>query len=438
MSRVSDRRKRQVALAILGTILLTSVVGATLVVGAERTVMNPSFVTDELGESGLYESMAADLAEQFQPGNDTDVSLSLAGDGPDPPIDRLATEAVTPTYVRGQVERNVEIAYAYFDGERETLPLAFDLEPVTARFATGMEDWVGNLSPGALSPRMGRLAANESSFRATRTSFREAQLNRIQNMTREEKTREELLAIYDDNRDRIRDELNDRLVSRVDEQGIQDPVREEAIDYGSVGVETLVAQNASYDAYLDQERAARQELAAAVGTLTTQRLDEQVPDSAPLLNQSNGTPPAFETMRAGFSLAGILLFVLPVVALLVAGAIGYLSRRRSTGLLRVGGVVALGGGLTLVGALLLSRVLPGVLNADPTSPSAVPDAMLGVVAAVVDVLTIQAGAVLAVGLVLTGVGLGIRRGLVPIDDAATPTGESGSSGQASEGESTES
>jgi hypothetical protein len=264
---------------------------------------------------------------------------------------------------------------------------------------------------------MGLLAANESSFSATRTSFREAQLSRIQNMTREEQTREELVAIYDDNRDRIRDELQNRLVSRIDDQGLRSPVREAAMDYGTVGTETLVAENASYDAYVQRERAARQELAAAVGTLTAQRLDESVPDNAPLLNESNGTPPAaMQTMRSGFSLAGLLLVAVPILAILAAGGVGYVSRRRSTALFRIGGLVAVGGGLTLVGALLLSRVLPGLLQVDADSPSAVGEALLGIIGGVSDVLTVQSVAVIAVGLAIVAVGLAIQRGLVPIAD----------------------
>jgi hypothetical protein len=427
VSQVSNRRKRQLALVGLGTLLLVSVIGANLALGAERTVTNPGFVTDEFEAAGVYESMANDMATEFQPDNATGTSLRLAGEGTEPPIEDIAETAVSPAYVQGQVERNVDVTYAYLDGDRADLPLTFNLTPVKADFAAGMAAWTSNRTPGELSPRMGRLAANESSFQETRAAFEQRQLDRIQNRTAREYTDSELRQIYDDNRDRVREESLHRVETRVDDQGVQEPVRSAAIDYGTVGVDALVAENASYEAFLADEAAARADLAAAVGTLTRQRLDAEAPDELDLTNGTNETRAALAPVRSGFTLQGILLYAFPLLALAAAVGIGSLSRRRSTGLWRVGSTVAVGGLLGLLGAVLVSRLVPILLEVDPASADPIVSALLGMVQEATGTLAVQSAGVLALGVVLVAGGVAVRRELLPIRDGPAQPASDGES-----------
>lgn|GEM_PF-2155341 len=409
--------RRRLLFVFLGAVLVVSLLGATLVVGAERTVMDPTFVGDELDEAGVYESMAADMADQVEPDNGTQVSVSLAGDAEQPPVDRMIESVVTPTYVEGQVEQNLGALYAYLDGERADLQLAFDLEPIKAGISQEMAAWVASLDPGEISPRMGDLAESESSFRETRESFTESQLQRIQNETPRHRTRPELLDIYDDNRDRVRDRMLSTLESRVAERGNPQPVQEASVDYGAVGVEALVAENASYDAFVEREAAAKDDLAAAVGEATRRRLDEQQPDQRDLTGDLDESAMAtFQTLRTGFSLAGVLLVLLPLAALAAAGAIGYVSRRRSRSLWRVGVPVALAGALGVAVALLVGRLIPTAMNVDTADPSPVGTALLGVVGGVSGTITTQSVVVVGLGLALVGAGVAVGRDLLPLDD----------------------
>jgi len=414
---------RRLVFALLGAVLVVALLGATLVVGAERTVMNPANVADELDEAGVYESMAADMASEVEPDNETKVSVGLANDTEQPPIDEMVRSVVTPAYVQGEVEGNLEDIYAYLEGEQETLSLTFDLVPVKAGISEEMAAWVASLDPAEISPRMGDLAESESSFRETRESFTDDQLQRIQNETQREHTRPELLEIYDDRRDEVRDRMVSDLESRVADSGNPESVQAASVAYGTVGIDALVAENASYDAFLDRENASRHDLADAVGGATRQRLDEDHPDQRNVTGDLDESAMAgLQTARTGVSIAGVLLVVLPLVALASAGAIGYRSRRRSRALWRIGIPVLVAGGLGVAVGLLLSRLLSGAMRVDATDPSPVGEALLGVVDAVSGAVTVQSLALVVLGLVLVLAGVAVGRGMLPVDDVATDGG----------------
>jgi len=430
--------RRRLVFALLGTVLVVAVLGATLVVGAERTVMNPAAVADELDEAGVYESMAADMASEVEPDNETQVSVGLAEDTEQPPIDEMVRSVVTPAYVQGEVEGNLDDLYAYLEGERTTLSLTFDLVPVKAGISEEMAAWVASLDPGEISPRMGDLAESESSFRETRESFTDDQLQRIQNETQRQHTRPELLDIYEDRRDEVRDRMLSDLESRVADSGNPESVQAASVAYGTVGIDALVAENASYDAFLDRENATRHDLADAVGGATRQRLDEDHPDQRNVTGDLDESAMAgLQTARTGVSLAGVLLVLLPLVALASAGAIGYLSRRRSRALWRIGIPVLVAGGLGVVVGLLLSRLLSGAMRVDATDPSPVGEALLGVVDAVSGAVTVQSLALAVLGLVLVLAGVAVGRGMLPVDDVATDGGRDDDEAATTDAESTD-
>jgi hypothetical protein len=337
----------------------------------------------------------------------------------------MASAAVRPAYVGGEVERNVRNLYAYLQGRTDDLDLSMNLAPVKRGFAEEVEAWVADLDPRQIDERMGRLAANQSAFAAARQEFEEAQLQRIQERTDEEYSREELEELYDENRERIREEAANRLETTVAGSDRPAPVQTALVDYGTVGIDALVAADPSYEQFTAAEAEARDDVAAAVATVVRERLDQEVDDE---LNLTAGLDESaretLATARTGTSLVGLLALVLPVAAIVLAGLLGHVSRRRSTALWRVGGIVAAVGLLIAVAMLLLADVLPGLVGLDAGEAPESATAALGVLSRALGAIATQSLAVFVLGLALVGAGVAVRRELVPVADEPTPEEES--------------
>jgi hypothetical protein len=416
---LGSTRRRQLALAALGVLLTLAVVGGNAAAGADRTLLDAGYVTDGLEAEGVYETTADSMAETLQP-NDTAALAPGLEDAPDPPVEEMASAAVTPAYVREEIDRNVENLYASLHGRTDDLDLRLDLEPVKAGFVGEVEAWVADLEPGEIDDRMGRLAANQSAFVAARGEFKEAHLERIQERTDEEYSREELEGLYDENRERIRREAIDRLETTVADAGGPPRVEDALVTYGTVGVDALVAEDASYEQFTEVEADAREELAAAIGAAVRERLDAEVDDEAALTARMDESDrEMLATARTGVSTVSVLALVLPVAALVLAALFGYASRRRSSALWRVGGIVAAVGLLTAVATTVLAEILPGLVGIDGGDTPESAAAVIGVVRRALGAIGTQSLLLFVLGLALVGAGIAIRRELVPVEDEPT-------------------
>jgi hypothetical protein len=419
---MSNRRKQQILLGLLGAVLLVAVLGANAAVGADRTMLETDFVTESLEDEDLYETLAEEVVTDFQPA-ETPISASDGASGP--PIEEMAESVVTPAYVQGEVERNVASMLGYLHGDREELQLAFDLKPIKSGFADEFEAWVLEADPGTFDPRMAALLESEAEFEDTRASFKQDQLERLQSRTDQELSRSELETLYDENRDRIRQSLRSQLEDSVAESG--EPVRFQAalVDYGGVGIDALVAQQADYEQFRQDEAQAREELAAAAREAVRQSLDAELPDTMALTADLDPeTRQTFETARTAVTTLDLLAIALPLIAILVAGLLGYVSSRRSNALWRVGGVVAGVGLLSVIATAVLSSVLPGLLRVDSGETPPQVEAALGVLRDALWTIGLQSAILLILGLALVGAGIGVRRELLPVEDEPEPTGES--------------
>lgn len=425
MSTLSSRQKRGIVLVVLGLFLFLAVAGAHAAIGAERTVLSDEFVTDGLEDEGFYETQAEQLSSDLQP-EGAAAQFGESFEGPEPPVDEFAESVVTPAYVQTQIEGLVESLYAYLHGDVDTLNLTIDTTPLKAGFADEFETWILDLDPGQIDPRMGDLAQSESSFEQTRTEFKERQLQRIQQETEEEYTREELEAIYADSRAQIRRAAIDRLESQIAESGGPPELQQALVAYGTVGIDALVAANADYDTFLEDETAAREDLASAVGTLVREQLDEEIPDQedfAAGLDQDARN--SLEEARGIVSLIDLLALLLPLAAIGLAALIVYVSSRRSNGLWRVGGVVAVIGLVVGLLATVLTGMLPDILDIDPATAEQGPQLVLGLLTDTLGTIGLQSWLLLLLGLVLVGVGVAIRRDLLPIEDEPTEPSAAG-------------
>jgi len=401
-------------LGLLGAVLLGTVLGANALVGAERTVLDADYVTDGLEDEGLYDSLADDMAANFQP---EAAPIAGSGEGSGPPLEDMTESVVTPAYVQGEVERNVASLFGYLHGDREELTLAFDLRPVKRGFGVEFEVWVLEADAATFDPRMGDLLESEAAFEDTRASFKETQLDRIQSRTEEDLSRPELETLYEENRGRIRETLVSRLEQDVAESGGPDGFQAALVDYGSVGIDALVADGADYEQFREAEAAAREDLAAAAGEAVQQSLDAEVPDSMDFTaDMDEAAVQRFETARTAVTTLDLLALALPLAALLVAGLLGYVSGRRSNVLWRVGGVVAVVGLLSAAGTTLLSSVLPGMLGGESGQIPPQAEAALGLVTDALGTIALQSALLLVLGLLLVVAGVAVRREILPVAD----------------------
>jgi hypothetical protein len=429
---VSSRQTRGIALVVLGLFLFLAVAGAHAAIGAERTVLNEEFVTEGLEEEGFYEAQAEGFRSNLRPEGAAG-QLGESFEGPEPPVEEFANSVVTPEYVQTQFEGLIGSAFAYLHGDVDELNLTIDTTPIKAGFVEEFETWIIELDPGQIDPRMGDLAQSESSFEQTRTEFKDRWLQRIQQATPEQLSQAELEAQYDQRRGQIRQEAIDRLESRIAESGGPPEIQSALVDYGTVGVDALVSADADYETFLEDESAAREALATAVGDLVSKQLDEAIPDQQNFAEgmdeEARGN---LEDARGVVTLVDTLALLLPLAAIALAALIVYVSGRRSNGLWRVGGVVAvIGLGVGIV-ATLLSGMLPGILNIDPETAEQGPLIVLGLLTDALGTIGLQSWLLLLLGLVLVAAGIAIRRELLPIEDEPTEASqdESRPSGEA--------
>ena len=312
------------------------------------------------------------------------------------------------------------------------------------------------------------MAANRSSYRSTRAEFREqvrtTVLDQIVTDTMESSTNDELLALvieeYNpdayteaekstmvDERDseiraairqQVIDERNDELQAQIDQQlaatnaeikdeiatsversaGDRDPALLNATsNLAAVGVNGLTT-DMSYSEFAAAVDDSKGELAAAVAGVVEDQLAGEVPDEVDLTADMD--PQAmqlFASMKQAVGIADILVFVLPLLAILLIAAIYYFTASIA--------VTAIGSGIALfVSGILgvgLAVVLPprirGAIPAD--LPAGMASLITGLVRRVFGLLQTQSIVLLVAGILALGIGLALWYGIIPTDTTET-------------------
>ncbi|MDZ7701754.1 MAG: hypothetical protein U5J98_06630 [Halobacteriales archaeon] len=270
---------RNGVIVLLVVLLAVNLAAANALVAADRTVLNPGFVTTTLEEEGAYEQAQPIVLEQLP-------TEQLEGeDAPPLPIDpqTVAATAVDAAYLQSQIEPNIERTYAYLHGNSDELELVIDLEPAKDAIAAAVEAELTNASPTELVDAIGgsedlsfeaqgvtielstvaEMAESESTFDAERAelraTIRERVLDQLVNQTFAEASNDELLALViddydpneynesekeqlvDDNEDEIRTALRDRIES--ERGGEIDAAVEEQLSENRELIRTNAAQS---------------------------------------------------------------------------------------------------------------------------------------------------------------------------------------------------
>lgn len=410
---------RSIAIAILVVLLVVSLGAANVTIGVERTVLNGDYVADSLAEEEAYSVFVAEAQRQLE---------AEAGDTPQegPAIDELFPKVLTESYVQNQTEANIERAYAYLHGDREDIYLAINTTPLKDKMAAELADqMLTDQGIGEYDQTLARMAENESQFHAVREEFKAEQLARIQAETDQELSDEQLEAEFDDRRDQIQAQLIDELETQVaaaDQPAELEPI---IIELGTLRIEALLDSEMTYGEFTSQLEDTKASLAETLEQLVRSQLDEELPDTMELSEQLGQEERAqLEELRGVVGILDMLVFVLPLVALVVALLIGWVTKTRASGLYVVGGTVTVTGLISALGFMGVgSRAETEIatIASQGDMPANISELIVTLLSRTVSVFVTQSWLVVLLGVILIVVGLAIRRELVPIEDRPEET-----------------
>ncbi len=379
---------RRVGRVLLGLVLALTLVSANLVVGAQRTALDADFVTETVAEEDGYEALRDELRTVA-----TESVRESAGEVSGVDVEGIVAESLTTPYVREQVDANVDGLYAFLHGDSDELALGVDVVPVKDRIAAAAAETVANYSTGELLAASGadlpdelspedidRMVESERAFQVAQQRFPDG-------------TYEEIQALEGET-----------------------PVERAGIAYAETVAEELATDSTDHDTFRENVAAARAELESAVADTVRARLDEQLPDRLSLTDELSGDARGqLADAASGVSLLDTLQFVLPVLAVALAGALYALTRSVPSVAYTAGwGLLAAGvlayGSVTLAGGRARGALADAAGSA--TGPAVVGfDVADALVAGTVGTVAAQSLVLAVVGLVLFGGALAARRGM---------------------------
>lgn len=259
---------KTIAVVLLVTLLAADLAVANAVVGAERSVLDPAFVTSSLDSEGAYDQVEPIVLEQLQL-----EELSAAdGQAPPFPVDTRAVvaAAIDAGYLQSQVEPNIEATYAYLHGSSDTLELAVDAEPAKRAIVAAVE---AELTNATASELLGSFGLGEGALAVEADGF-SVDLVTVAEMAANE-------SVFDAEREAVRADLRDRAVGAAVDDAFSNASRDELLalviedydpaDYTDAEKEQLVADNET-----DIRTALRERVEANDGDAITAAVDDQL------------------------------------------------------------------------------------------------------------------------------------------------------------------
>lgn len=404
--RMSTRQT--VALVVIALVLAASVAGAALVFTGHQTLLSAEFAKDTAGDTGLYgqfeDEITAGVSQDIEEGSNPDDPFAPTFDP-----EAVAETAVTPEFVRSQVDANIDRYYRYLHGERETLDLYFDTEQLRANLGDEIGEAARDIDLAAVvdeatagidteirdtgvevpldGETFERMAASETSYNEEREQFR-AELRAVAlDRAVEEGEPAELLALIDENpeqydeaeRRRIVDEREGEIkreLAKTEEfqsefeesleeerkevvERIEAEVARQTDDRSDVVAqavgELLVAMvdglftDQPHGEFVDRVERVDRELSDEAERRTRERIDENIPERIDLAEEMDRG--GVDQMATYVQLSGTVGWALVLLSLGLVGGSYALSRSAVATLTTVGsGVSAAGLGL-LVGSV---------------------------------------------------------------------------------------
>ncbi|GAB7091919.1 hypothetical protein JCM18237_21900 [Halorubrum luteum] len=400
--------KRAVVLIGVGAVLFALVLSANAVVALDRTAFDADHAKESAHDAELYGS----FAEEFR----SEIAAGPNGDVDDTPLDRSESEllgaAVTDEYVRSQLERNIDGVYDFLNGRTDELRIAFDTEPVKERVLAEVEADAEELDLAAVEMPFGEeieaMAADPDTFDERRATFREEQKARIQAETERDLSDEELAARLDASMDEIRAEMLAEMDAELEGQfdGPEAPLEAPVRELQTARIDALTGEvtHAEYASRVDE---AEEELAEAFVATFEAELEENLPETVDSTEElGEEEMEMLETARVAVSLSGPVAVGLTVLAIAVAGLLGWVAPR-STAATATGASTAAAGAVGIVVSMVAINRIRSLLQGSGEAP-AVEEFLLTFVTGVFDAVLWQSAVLLFLGGTLVAVGVAIR------------------------------
>ena len=400
---------RRVGLVALGVLLFVALLAGNAAVAFDRTALDSEFAQDKAEETGLYGGLAEELRAEISSGG--------GAAGSEWPLERSRTEllraALTDEYVRSQGEENIDVMYAYLHGERSEPALGFDTDPLKERMLTEVRKDAETIDFADTDVPFGaeieRMAESRDAFEDRRAEFRAEQKAGIQERTERELSDSELEARLDESMDDIREEMLADMDTQLEgefegpEAELEDPVR----TLQTARIDALTGE-ITYEEYTESVETARGNFADAFVGIVEAGLDEEFPETiGPGNEMGDAEIETLETARTGVSIVSTLSLVLPVLAVVIAGGIGYLAPR-SIAAIEIGAVSLLAGAVSAVGSTVAAGRFRATFDAS-NAPPGMGEFLVAFVTGTLSAVTWQSVLLVVVGAVAVGIGLVIRR-----------------------------
>jgi len=387
---------RGTALVILGVLLLVTTLGANLVIGVDRTVMDSGFMTDAMAEEEAYTAMAAELNST---GNGTGM-----------------TSVVDPRFLRNQTEATIPVFYDYLHDERDHLVVPVMTGEIQDRIATMMTQQVRSSGLADVDPQLARMAQGQQQYNDERQQFRQDEYQRLQQETDEQLSEEELAMMYDERRSEIRSRI---ITDEGSMEGLPDTI---ASELRVVKAHGLTNESMTYEQF-DQQLNTRIGQSMPENTTASMDIPDRINLSARMDTDQRRQVETAQRAVQGIESASIGL---PVAVLVLAGLV-WLAAATGAGALLVLGVVVGLAGLISTAAMAAARTMAMELAREAViseMPAAMGTAVSGLLRQIIDTFLTQSLLVLLIGIGLMAGGIYLRRsGPSQADDEDDPDHE---------------
>lgn len=379
--------RTRIAIVLLGIVLLATVAGANVSVAADRTVLDADYVVETIEEEGLFaeetDNFRSEVANEISAGTDElslPPGLELTGFDPE----ATAQESVSESYVREQMAGNIERLYAFLHGDRDDIAFVVELGPVKDGIADSVAESATVDTPVLVGESSDRIDRDRvAALEEDEESFEDAQMDRSDEQVESVKSDIEADVQAADYSPELTEALTDLQFTVVDG----------------------LAGELTYAEYTEQLESDERAVEAALGTEAVAGIDETMT----LGEDSEDPSESFSQVADVVQLVSTLALALPVLAVVLLGVLGVVTRSvRRTAF--TGGLAVLTAGII---GLVVAYAVPGFALPDRSGeePDLFADGFLAAIEGLFEALNTQSVLLTLGGLLLFGLAIADSRGL---------------------------
>lgn len=361
----SPSMARRAGVFLLSVLLVLSVVAASGIFAAQETALDSGYVTDTLEETDA----TAEIETQAE---DTIVEEagSLGGTGYIPNaeglIEATVDDLVTEAYVSDVISTNLERFYAYLKGERPDLVLAIDTTPITEEIEPTIEEQLQQTPVVDLLQQ----DAFAGAFSLPGTELEPDALARTYEDPETYRQIQDQYSRFLEETSATREDVNQTVIENTRPQvSSLPPYLQESVFRLETTFVLGFTSDLSHEEFRERVEAARNDFYGSIARYAQEQVSGQVDDTIDVTEQlSESARQNIDETRDAVGLVSTLGLVLPIVALVLALLILFVSHSVSKA------ARAVGSGLLVAGVLGFVAGTVGSGEADRLLQDALADA----------------------------------------------------------------